>query len=109
MPVASNYGLLWLIYGLLFLTVACKDSKTLEYRFGVINAGRPSFLWFGIKSRSYSNFLASTVLGGSADRVTANHWAYNLLRIEVTYIRPVRETINGVVGPVVCTWKASGP
>ena len=37
------------------------DSKTLEYGFGVIHAGRLSFFGFGMRGRSYSNFLASTL------------------------------------------------
>ena len=35
--------------------------EQLEYGFGVIYAGFPSFACFGIRGRSYSNFLASTV------------------------------------------------
>ena len=43
---------------LLHLTV---DSKNLEYGFGVIYVVVPSFFCFGIRRRSYSNFLASAV------------------------------------------------
>ena len=37
------------------------DSKKVEYGFGVIHVGVPSLVCFGIRGRSYSNFLASAV------------------------------------------------
>ena len=37
------------------------DSKQLEYGYGMICHGVPSFLGFGAGGWSYSNFLASTV------------------------------------------------
>ena len=37
------------------------DSKTLDYGFGVIYGGVPSFFCFGIRGWSYSKLLASTV------------------------------------------------
>ena len=43
--------------------VACAvDSKKLEDGFRVVSDGCPSFVCFGIRGRSYSNFLASTVV-----------------------------------------------
>ena len=35
--------------------------QKLEYGFRIVYAGFPSFMYFGIKGRSYSNLLASTV------------------------------------------------
>ena len=40
------------------------DSNKLEPGFRLIYTGVPSFSCFGIRGRSYSNFLASTVLSG---------------------------------------------
>ena len=40
------------------------DSKLLEYGPRMIYAGVPSSEAFGIGGQSYSNFLASTFLGG---------------------------------------------
>ena len=39
------------------------DSKQLEYRPGTICGGVPSSLGFGVEGESYSQFLASTVIG----------------------------------------------
>ena len=41
------------------------DSKKLKYGFKVISAGVPSFFCFGIRGRSYSSLLASTVQLGN--------------------------------------------
>ena len=48
--------------GLSFSKIFCDtvDSRKLEYGLRVIHARSPSFLCFGIRDRSYSNFLAST-------------------------------------------------
>ena len=39
------------------------DSTKLEYGPGMIDAGCPSSLGFGLRGQLYSNFLASTVGG----------------------------------------------
>ena len=41
---------------------ATVDSKKLEYGSGMIYAGFPSYLGFGIGGCSYSNFLVCTVV-----------------------------------------------
>ena len=51
----------YILVSLLELSTRFSESKKLEYGFRVIYAGVASFFSFGIRGRSYSNFVASTV------------------------------------------------
>ena len=66
--------------------------------------------YFGVQTRRHfvrdvSDAQVHEVLGGSWDLVTTSTWAITLLLNELSSMRPARESISLVTGPVIGSYQ----